>query len=279
MLDLTRAYGLTFLVPAGDEIVGWSLRAFGEFARPEIDLLGAYVDHFGVSGSFIDVGANIGAVCLPLARRFPEWSFIAIEAHRGLSGVLAANALNNHLMNVHWHHAAAGVESALADFPAIPLSSEANFGGLGAHLNGTVPTERVRVASLDELAPADTRIVKIDVEGAEREVLQGSTRLLKKTKPVILLEVKRQAKPVAAEILQSLADAGYHGFLMFAPFTTPHHLKPARLGSSTSGDFNLLALPEGTPNLWNLPELRDPLGDWPTAVADFPYLERYGFKR
>lgn len=277
MLDLTRAYGLNFLVPAGDTAVGWCLRLYGEFARPELDLLSDYMTHLGAPGTFIDVGANVGAICLPLAQRHPDWRVIAVEAHRGLSGVLAANALNNQLVNLDWHHAAAGAAAGLTEFPALSLGSRTNFGNLGAHMNADTPTEQVRVVALDDLAPSDTRLVKVDVEGAELEVLRGATRLLRDIKPVWLLEAKREDQPSVRAVADMLRDAGYSLYLSFAPFVTQSHPKATGLKAGPAGDFNLLALPPNAPNLWSLPEIGGSLDAWPRAASAFPYLERYGY--
>lgn len=277
MLDITRAYGLNFLVPAGDTAVGWSLRAFGEFAKPELDLLAAYLKHFQEPGTFLDVGANIGAICLPLGAWFPTWQVIGVEAHRGLSGLLAANALNNHLRNVEWHHAAAGATAGLAEFPSTPLDQSTNFGALGAFMNNDVATEQVRMCTVDQIAPARTRLIKVDVEGAELAVLHGAFATLRDIKPVWLLEAKRQDKQAAAAIARVLREANYRLFVMFAPFATLHHAKPAQIRPGPSGDFNFLALPSGVPNLWELPELKDVMGEWPSDLSAFPYLRRYGY--
>lgn len=49
---------------------------------------------------------------------------------------------------------------------------------------------RVRKARLDQTLPADARIglIKIDVEGAELEVLRGATYILRRDQPVIIFE-------------------------------------------------------------------------------------------
>lgn len=140
MLDRAEAYGLDFMFPAGDTAVGRSLKVSGEFARVELDFL---LDHAGERGAFIDVGANIGAICLPFARRRPGWQVAAIEAQRPLSGVLAANALNNGLTQVAVFHAAAGATPGLANFPVVALDSQGNFGAIGAGVEA--PMEPVRV--------------------------------------------------------------------------------------------------------------------------------------
>jgi FkbM family methyltransferase len=277
VLDVTVAYGLTLAYPAKDTVVGWYLRTFGEFARPELDLLTDYMAHFPEPGTYVDVGANIGAICLPLAHRFPAWRVVAIEAHRGLSGVLAANALNNRLENVDWHNAAAGAAAGLVRFPSASLNGRTNFGAMSSRMNDSAVTEDVRACALDDVAPADTRLVKVDVEGFEVEVLRGSSRLLKDIKPVWLLEAKRKDRDAASAVVEILRANGYRVFMMFAPFATPNHFKPSRIKPPETGDFNFLALPPGAPNLWDLPEVGDVTVDWPLGEAAYPYLARYGF--
>jgi FkbM family methyltransferase len=282
VIDLTRAYGLTFLVPAGDTGVGYCLRTFGEFARPEVDLLDAYVRLAGDSvGALLDVGANIGAVSLPVASRNRALRVVAIEAHRGLACVLAANALNNQLHGVEVHPAAAGAAPGLVDFPATRLGERGNLGTLRVGRPG--PSEQVRVVTLDQVAPVNTRIVKLDVEGYEREVLLGASRLLRETRPVWLAEANHQDMPAARELAGVFLAAGYRLFLFFAPFVTPS--APKVSGDTrdwTKGDYNFLALPSGVPNLWDLPELATDLVPWPISAAAFaaafPYLRRYGFQ-
>jgi FkbM family methyltransferase len=177
MLDITRAYGLTLLFPEKDTAIGASLRNHGEFARPEVELIASYMKQFKEPGTFIDVGANVGAIALPLASEQPRWKVAAIEAHRGLSNVLAANALNNQLYNVQVICAAVGAESGVVSFPRVSLTSNINFGVLGVHLSDKIPSERVLMCSLDEIASEDTRIIKVDVEGARAAGIEGVPQL------------------------------------------------------------------------------------------------------
>jgi FkbM family methyltransferase len=153
MLGMTRAYGLTFLFPEGDTAIGASLRDYGEFARPEVELIVSYMDQFKEPGAFIDVGANIGAIALPVAAKQQQWKVIAIEAHRGLSNVLAANTLNNRLYNVEVICGAVEAESGITTFPSVSLSSKIDFGVLGTYLNDKIRSERVLMLNLDDFAP------------------------------------------------------------------------------------------------------------------------------
>ncbi len=271
MLDRTTAYGLSFLFPAGDTAVGASLRDHGEFARTELDFL---LEMAGEAGTFIDVGANIGAIALPFASRKPAWKVVAVEANRPVSGVLWANTLANELHNLEVFHAAVGAESRLIPFPALPLARTGNFGALGFSAD-TGATELVRMATLDELAPADTRLVKIDVEGHEPGVLKGAAELLKRRDVIWLAEATIQNPAASAEVIGVFEAAGYAVHWFYAPFATPLSDKsaPAKPGK---GDANVVALPPGVANSWNLP-LAHPGDTRPTGVAAYPYLARYGY--
>ena len=98
-----EAYGLTFRFPALDTTVGAFLRDRGEFARAELDFITECC-----TGTLIDVGANIGAICLPFARARPSSAVIAIEAQPAIADLLKRNATANHLSNVTVLQAVAG---------------------------------------------------------------------------------------------------------------------------------------------------------------------------
>lgn len=277
MLDVTVAYGLRFLYPQGDTAVGRSLRDYGEFARPELDLIGDYLKTFE-PGTCIDVGANIGAISLPLAARFPKWKVLAYEAHRGLSQVLAANAFNNGIENVEVTQAAIGDKAGLASFPSPPLNAVANFGSTGFDAADKSALETVRMTTLDEIAPAGTRFVKVDVEGFEPSVLRGAQRLLRERRPVWLLEANLNVEASRLETLRALLGAGYRVYWFLAPFVTVAHRKPNRQPPKFRSDLNFLALSDGDRNLWDLTEIRSVTAAHPTTANEFSYLARYGYK-
>lgn len=273
MLDRTIAYGLDFLFPARDDVIGASLALYGEFARPISDFL---IDQAtGGPGTLLDVGANIGTIGLPFAKARPDWRVLAIEAHRGVAAILAANALNNRLLNVQVVQAAAGAAGGVADFPNIGLDTEGNWGVLSL----TTPTDErapVLMVTLDDIAPADTRLVKIDIEGADADALRGAPRLLNQVRPIWLVEASTGHPEASREVIQILLDAGYAVHWFYAPFATADALKgrvPPDLGK---GDANVVALPPGVANSWNLPVVKTPDDRRPAAASDYPYLQRYG---
>lgn len=272
MLGTASAYGLEFLYPAADTIIGPALRDHGEFARVIVDFLVDAADT--PSGTLIDVGGNIGAISLPFAKARPNWSVIAVEAHHGLSELLSDNASGNGLDNVRVVSAAAGAERRVSRFPAPLLSETINFGNLSLrHIGGRVAD--VEVIPLDQIAPPDTRLVKIDVEGFELDVLRGAGRLLD-ARVTWLIEASVQHEQANKDIVELLRSYGYAVFWFYAPFVTPI----CRGGPSSTpakGDANMVAIPTDRPNNWGLKAVSAAGERRPDGLDAYPYLARYGY--
>lgn len=276
MIDLTRAYGMTFMFPQNDITIGRALKTYGEFARPEVELI---IDHLGAApaGTYVDVGANVGAMALPVAQRLPQVRVIAIEAQRRLAGILAANALNNQLFNIDVLHAAAGAQTGLQAFPQAPLDARFNFGMVGAAMTD-LPNETVRVCTLDEAAPADARFVKIDVQTFEPEVLKGAAKTIRETRPAWLIEADFKANAANVRLtMKTMMEANYRLYWLFSPFVTPSSDKASPGKESLLGDVSYLALPEGMEPLWPMRRITDINESKPTEMSDFPYLRRFGY--
>lgn len=271
MIERTQAYGLDFLTAAADMGVGKSLREFGEFARPEMELIAEIVG----AGTYVDVGANIGSIALPVARTASR--VIAIEANREIAGLLAGNAVNNGLHNVAVHHAAVGETRRLAKFPMMPLSAMGNLGTSGFHHAGTYPDEVVQMTTLDDIAPGDTTIVKIDVEGYELQVLRGAGRVLKEIRPAWLVESSGDT-PGNRAVMDLFRQAGYRLWWFMAPFVTPQSERSGDPALRNKGDFNIVALPDGREPIWPMPPVTGGQPS-PILVKDYPYLARYGYER
>jgi FkbM family methyltransferase len=254
---LVEARGLQFRVPAMDNGVGRILREAGAFADVEQGLIAEACD-----GDLLDVGANIGAICLPFARARPSAQVVAIEAHPGLHRLLADNAALNRLGNVSAVHAAAGEAIGRVQIPLIDLAQAANHGAATLYAKG-LPTTPVDMRRIDDLAPAQCRFAKIDVEGFEDRVLKGAPRLLNEVRPQWLVEVSRHRPNTTELVRQTLAAAGYRLFWFFSPWTTP-------VSPGAVGDTAIFATDEDPP--WDM----RPVGDrWPVSEADFPYLARF----
>ena len=269
MLAQTEAYGFKFAYPAGDRIVGRALDLYGEFARVEA----ALAAQLAAGATFIDVGANIGAIALPVSRRARR--VIAIEAHRGLAEVLALNVADNGVTNIEVIHAAAGASEGEAMFPTPPLGDDRNYGDNGFG-TGDGPLEPVRVITVDAIAPADTRIVKIDVQGFENDVLAGAAETLARTRPVWIVEATDDG-PSPRATIATFERAGYAVYWFYSPFVTRVAPKRSQQGSELVGDLNVAAFPAEGPQPRDMVRVDLSTG-WPKQVSAYPYLHRYGFE-
>ncbi|ODT87047.1 MAG: hypothetical protein ABS78_13445 [Phenylobacterium sp. SCN 70-31] len=272
-LETARAYDLEFRFPAGDTAVGASLRDYGEFARVILDFL---VDHADEAGALLDVGANIGAISLPFAHRRPGWKVLAIEAHAELADILEANAAANGLANLSVVRAAAGAESGVTEFPAVPLVGERNFGDIGFDSVAEV-MRPVPMVTLDAISTRDVRLVKIDVEGFEPQVLAGAAALIAARRAVWLVEATIQHPEATAEVIRTFQAAGYEVCWFFAPFATPANGRAAP-ETPGRGDSNIVALPPGTGEQWGLTRVAGPDQQRPGGIDAYPYLARYGYR-
>lgn len=270
----TQAYGLDFNYLSADNGIGPVLDQYGEFARVESDLMAAYIEAAGASGSLVDVGANIGTICLPLAAAFADLRVLAVEANRHTAGVLSKNVEQNSLSNVEVVHAAVGARSGTIDFPTPPLDMAISYGRLGAHMAGRVPSEPVRLRMLDEIAPPDTKLVKIDVEGFEDQVLAGAGRVLNDLRPVWVVEANPSARHVTEAVMRRFLAAGYRLHGLLTPFVTGRAPRGAKLERWTL-DLNFVARPAEHSNLWDLPAITDPEAPWIIDRKAYPYLARY----
>jgi FkbM family methyltransferase len=273
MLDETEAYGLKFRFPAKDSAVGACLRDHGEFARPELDFLLACAK--AATGTLVDVGAHIGSLCLPFAAARPSWRVIAVEAHPELAQLVHGSAERNGLSNVQTLAVAAGEAPGLAEFPAVGLGSSGNFGTLGFRSDPSLPRRPVGVRPLDDIAPDDTRLVKVDVEGFEPQVLRGGRRVLRELRPVWLIETHRKDLQERQEVAALLHAEGYRLFWFFSPFATfaAPRGQPQDPGR---GDLGLIALPPKHAEVWPLPLATD-FADPPGDSSLFSYLRHYGY--
>jgi len=138
--------------------------------------------------TFIDVGANIGVHVAQAAQLVgAAGHVIAVEPNTENCRLLLLTIEKNHFQNVTL------IPSALSDtgdwtwfgthigsnVGVLPASSETLSQGFGF----VVPIRR-----LDDIAPRETRLLKIDVEGAEISVLRSGLTMLQRDRPVIIME-------------------------------------------------------------------------------------------
>jgi FkbM family methyltransferase len=125
----------------------------------------------------VDVGAHIGYyTCLAARAAGPTGSVHAIEPAPENVEVLRRNVQWNQFRNVAIHHLAAAAATESRRFQLTDASDSHGFYDHPlAHYTAAITVE---TRPVDDLVGNAARVIKIDVEGAELEVLNGMRRLL-----------------------------------------------------------------------------------------------------
>jgi FkbM family methyltransferase len=150
------------------------------------DCLLAFMDRVLRPGDwFVDVGANIGLFSLAAAKRVGRWGHvIAFEADPEIAEVCRCNSGMNGRRNIDVVGTAAGSASGEIEFLRHPKYRGSSFAGSTDHHTRVVPEgfepAIVPVERVDDRIPpgVPVRLVKIDVEGGESDVLSGMRSLL-----------------------------------------------------------------------------------------------------
>jgi FkbM family methyltransferase len=134
----------------------------------------------------LDVGAHAGSVLAEMVRIAPRGRHVAWEPLPEFAG-----RLRERFPGVEVREAALGNEAGERAFAHV-LEDPGWSGFLARPTPSSSPVEElaVRVERLDEVLPDGVRpaFVKIDVEGAEEEVLLGALETLRRHRPVVAFE-------------------------------------------------------------------------------------------
>ncbi len=203
----------------------WELRPahFFQWARYfEIDdpVKRALLEHAVGCRTIIDVGANIGYYSICLAKLLgSQGTVLALEPNAESFGQLRMHRGMNGVTNV------LAVRCAASDTPGESVLRDHGVGDLGkfslrrskAERDGTnsrgqpVPVETVdRLCLKHDLSHVD--LIKVDVEGHETEVLLGANQILRRDKPILVLEWSphwHQEPEKAKRCIQLLLECGY----------------------------------------------------------------------
>lgn len=126
----------------------------------------------------LDVGANIGATCVPLAVRRPDLRIMAFEPVPYNAELLRRNIVANGVANIEV------IEAAVGDAPGEMRMSFSGPWSQVALTGGAI----VPVVNLDSVVSSAPAFIKIDTEGYEPNVFAGAKRLLSEHKPLVLAE-------------------------------------------------------------------------------------------
>lgn len=132
----------------------------------------------------LDMGANIGNHSVFFALFCDVMEVVAFEPQKTCRDVFMRNVALNHLEDtVRFQNRALGAEVGKM---AIVRTQSANSGGVAFRAD---PSGAYDATTLDACAFDHVDFLKIDVEGAQLDVLRGGQETLRRNKPVIWVEM------------------------------------------------------------------------------------------
>ena len=164
----------------------------------------------------IDIGANLGEWTVPLARAVGAGGQVlacepAPRAAKALEATLGANALRQ----AEVIRCAVGDHDGSAQF-TVPVVTSAQTDTGTARIGAAGPDHEalsVRLSSLDSLLAERSLdrvdLIKIDVEGNERQVLDGAEATLGRFRPTLVIETGHEAEDDRRAIHDRLRGLGY----------------------------------------------------------------------
>lgn len=195
--------------------IGSRVTAFGRYERDELDaLVELFEEKKLVKGACLDIGANIGNHAMYFAKLFREVH--AFEPSSDAFALLQQNT--RRLSNVQCHNF--GLSNCQDRFTLNVPNDNIGAGRIEKHTKDSgASAVEISVVELDRFLSArelDIGFMKIDVEGHELQVLEGSAATIAKWRPAIVFE--QQAQEIEAgrsKVIDYLKGLGYKNFYEF----------------------------------------------------------------
>ena len=237
--QLVRGRHGAVLANPRDVYLGRAMTLYGEYSEAEVELFRQLITTGDV---VVEAGANIGLHTVPFGRMVGErGAVLAFEPQRVAYQTLCANlVLNGLIASVKPVHAALGEAPGSVNVLVLNPWREENFGGLS--LEAINSGESTPVMRLDDMGLPALRLLKVDVEGMEEQVLAGALDTIRRLQPVLYLEADRDEK--IGRVHRLLAQHGYLAWWHFPPLFNPrNHAGNTSNVYGTTMSINLLAVP------------------------------------
>ncbi len=202
----------------------------GGFPEPAVEAEIAI--HLGRGGCFYDVGAHIGFYSLMAEHLMRgKGRVVAFEPDPNNAQILRQNLARNMFSAIDVVASAVWSHSGIVKFQrsgAGHPEESTRRGHVVASIDDrsnskVIDAEAITLDLFVQSHPAPT-MIKVDVEGAELEVLKGAQKLLSQAKPVWLFEVHHQAAATLLEENLRQHDYRIEWQAMHPNFPFPRHL-------------------------------------------------------
>ncbi|CAN1211251.1 hypothetical protein TUMEXPCC7403_13710 [Tumidithrix helvetica PCC 7403] len=242
MKTYIRDYKWGKIILLNYDLISDIINFYGEWADLEVSLFASILE---LGDEVIEVGCNLGMHTIPLCKFVGiTGKVIGFEAQRVLHQVLCGNMAINNITNAYLYNYAIGEMDSHIYIPSLNYETQGNYGALS--LGNYISGEKIDLRMLDSIeAIADLtklRLIKIDVEGMEAEVIQGAKTIISKFRPILFVENNQSEK--GENLIQLISSLDYSCYWFCARGYNPNNYNHIELDVlNGGGDHNMLCIP------------------------------------
>lgn len=188
-----------------NDYIGECLREYGWFRPTEIFFLKQFINE---NDNVMEIGANIGSHCIPLSKMNSKGKFFCFEPQIDIYKMLVTNITLNECNNVIPYNYGISKDTNLIYYKNEQVNSK-NRGGFSipktSNQNAGTFLKTHSIKYFKELYNLESlKLIKIDVEGYECEVIDDLNSLIKKHSPIIFVEYNFDTFYRVCQQMQSL---------------------------------------------------------------------------
>lgn len=212
-------FGYKYKIPNIKEIIGFELFINGIFEEEYIHMI---ISKLPLNGVFVDLGANIGSITIPVCKKRGDITTIALEASSQMVSYLNANVNMNSVDNCSIENVA--IWDKHDETISFFVPQEQYGKGMISLPNSELNIQCVKTTTLDQLCIKYNinriDLIKVDIEGFEYFAFKGGEKLLKESNaPDILFEFiasaeKRALHLESGDAQSLLMSYGYNLYLI-----------------------------------------------------------------
>lgn len=153
------------------------------------------VDTLPDGAIFVDAGANVGLVTLPVASHTKgRIKIISFEPQRMLFNCICGSVALNEFYNVFPYNKAVGDNCEFVSIPDVDYTAQSDYGTVSVskekEIGNNIYNNKniVECITIDSLDLPRLDFLKVDVEGFELNVIRGASETIGKFKPYLWVE-------------------------------------------------------------------------------------------
>ena len=231
-----------------NELIDQSVLSLGGFEKPTLALMKDLMQTLAPGGTFVDVGANVGQHSLFMSKY--AGTVHAFDPYEPVLERFREMVAINDIANIHIHAVGLGAQDAIIPFFEPPVNNPGAGSFLEDWADEAGKSIDLRIVEgdpyFDRIGIKGVDLIKIDIEGYEKQAIQGLSRTLSRDKPVVVMELNLGT----GERFRNMADVissfpkGY-SFFTYESYRLDDRYELSAVGASSKPRSRaLVAIPE-----------------------------------